>query len=297
MKSIGAKTNHVLRDILPGEEVNNSYGPWFDFPFIERQTRLASDYYFNCNCSSCQVDVADYPHVLRCFACSGPIVVAHQTYIPTSCMQCNAVLENSSYRMLRVDKHRSNFLHLWRYFTQPSVLLEKEPLRNRRFVKNLDLLTDSIDYQLTYLYHRNRVLQRNLQLYCWLLLRIGKVCQAAFYGQNLVLNRVPNSVNARSTNSADKLTEEYLIVSFCLQLYSKFVNNYKQVTFEENELFDPNDALLEKANKFIDHFKDMPSMIIEQVDKMIGELKSKMNENRTKHDLCCLQILNNLKSK
>ncbi|OTF76244.1 hypothetical protein BLA29_012444, partial [Euroglyphus maynei] len=87
------------QDINPGEEITNSYGPHPEMAFIKRQTLMAQNYYFNCRCEICRIEVDHYPNVLKCQNCSGPAVVIPESTINSECMNCWQSYENAAERM------------------------------------------------------------------------------------------------------------------------------------------------------------------------------------------------------
>lgn len=251
---------------------------------------FAYGYRFNCGCKTCQIEVLDHPHVLQCRGCSGPVVPLlslrqlinadfggslsaekmkniPNSYSGASCMLCQRKYIGSSHRMLRVSKQRANFKQLWRYFSQPSVLYQKNPLENQTFVKNLELLTDSIDYQITYLYGYNQDLQHNLMLYCWLLLRIGKFSQACLYG----LYGVKEDLTEQHSNSPRTAFQNLKFSAFFLQLYSSYVANYCELSDEEKILDGESPSLLDIAKRMIKHFEAKLALNVEDFKLQVSE--------------------------
>lgn len=240
--------------------------------FCCRQTKLANNYCFNCNCSACLIDVLDYSHVLQCTECSGPVAVLADSSCDSTCMVCQRIYEDSADRMFRVNEQRAIFNQLYRYFNQPSVALQR-PGRNRKFTKNLSLMIDSIEYQLTYLYSYNRDLQDNLMKFCSLLVRLGKLEQALFYGQYAIneeltqLHSIPNKDCYSGFKSVHKSIQDVRISSFYIQLYKNHLN-YRLLP--KNLRSWSRLSIQRSAKRLFEHFRQTLPLDLEQLEKLIS---------------------------
>lgn len=184
-------------------------------------------------------------------------------------MICHRDYVNANYRMQRVNEERATFKQLWRYFSQPSVLSRKHPQRNHKFVKFLAQLTKSIDYQLNYVYTYSRGLKYNLMLYCWLLVRIGKLAKATFYGQCAVNEIVPDLSEKffyANDRNVDNTVRDILVNMFFLRLNEMYVANYHEVPEQDKFRYDLDQILYDTARKLIDHFDGIISKSISLKD-------------------------------
>lgn len=133
--------------------------------------------------------------------------------------------------MKSVNRVRATFKQLIRYFNQLSVRNRKRPLDNPEFVANLSLLSETIDYQLTFLYTFGRDLLTNLIEYCKILNRIGKVAKACFYGRYLLKKALFEIRSKRSSDDCDELSskkvfQDVQISAFYLRQYQLYVEKF-----------------------------------------------------------------------
>lgn len=192
-------------------------------------------------------------------------------------MYCHKEYINSRYQMLRVNQKRANFRQLWRALSLPSVFTSKEPLKNRKISYWLNQMTDSIEYQLTYLYKHNRNLQNNLMLYCWILVRFGQLFQACFYAQRLWKPDVPDKqctckLSYTGFKSTEKSIQDVQIGSFFCELFQNFVDNFETLQKEEEKKTTGETiSLFNNAEKLIDYFKQKLQVDMDRLEQSVND--------------------------
>ncbi|KAH9497603.1 hypothetical protein DERF_013579 [Dermatophagoides farinae] len=195
----------ALRDIMHGEEINNSYGPHSEIPFIQRQTTMAHNYYFNCRCQICRIDVDHYPNVLKCQNCSGPVVVILESIIPAECMDCWKICENAIEKLEYVKGCFQKFFAL-QMLIQDDSCDDDNGEKDIWFVKMQKCLND----QLYYLYRKNQNLMKNFKIACSLHVRYGKfdiACDLAMQMYEIDEDFFP----LLSSTNNNKKSKDYLV--------------------------------------------------------------------------------------
>lgn len=221
------------------------------------------------------MDVCEYSNVLQCLQCAGPVVLVPQAFVPATCMLCFAEYRFSNERMLKVNEQRAKFKQLMRYFNQPSVRLDPNPLESQTFLKYYALLTKSIDYQLTYLYCYNRDLQYNLMLYCSVLARVGKMEEAFKYSRHVInpelshLHSVSDElVTHPGSSTPEKCIENAELDTFYLKMFKDYLGPESTDGEEDAEKLSYNQKL---AKIYYKHFQKKYKIDLEKLMKRFAE--------------------------
>lgn len=238
----------------------------------------------------------DYSRVLRCQSCSGPVVVLPQMAVDATCMLCHKVYPHADFRMKRVNEHRAKFTQLWRYFEQPSVHAMRDPMRNSKFANFLSQLTDSMDYEVTYVYTYNRKFQYNLMLFCSLLARIGKIGKACFYGHYSINKELfklhkPKHETYKGIDSVAKLFGDIHNNLFYLKLYESYLKNYELLPEDDKDYYDEYNepTLYEIAEERVEYYRKVVDDQWKSRQYVIKNLQGKSSFLRDILNILCLE--------
>lgn len=87
----------AIKSIKKGEEILDNYGALYPLTVREeRRAKLRPQYFFDCNCDACQLDLPlyfDIPEdvpVFKCENCSGPVFISQESHLADSeCSSCH----------------------------------------------------------------------------------------------------------------------------------------------------------------------------------------------------------------
>jgi hypothetical protein len=185
----------AIRNINPGEEINDTYGPSaLGSPFFARQKRLKEHYFFTCNCSACLEDAKAVP-ALQCLSCDGPVV--HNFKSRTgSCLVCGEDYRDIAKSILNVEYNKILFDRMVKNF------------RNGfNSDMSLSVAQKSLDAIIQLIYHKSYELLAQIRELLKIFLKLGRFSDALKYCKYFL----PSIYSSESISGVETLEDMLLL--------------------------------------------------------------------------------------
>lgn len=135
----------TLKTIPAGGEITISYGVLGGKDAFEKRQKLLAQYFFQCDCDSCQEDATRLPGALQCCQCPGPVlansVVFNKIEGEAKCLLCGEELPGTKEKLKALSRARSE-LHLMAQLVDAVVNEEKRQDVLRRMLEHLSTIKE-----------------------------------------------------------------------------------------------------------------------------------------------------------